>query len=182
MAELTRRQMLASSAAFGAAAMAGIGAVATAGSAQTEQAEIDGIDGIAQQVRRLYLAYFLREPEPGGWQFWIESGWALIHMSDFFAQSPEFIDRYGNLDNDEFVSLVYRNVLDREAEPGGYAFWTGMLADGTTRGWMMVGFSESPEFKEKTAPTATTPIPPTTPTTATSTTTTRPPDPGVSTP
>lgn len=166
--------MLASSAAFTAAAVASIGAVATAGSAGPEEADVDSI---AQQVRRLYLAYFLREPEPGGWEFWIGSGWALIHMSNFFAQSPEFVDRYGDLGDDEFVSLVYRNVLDREAEPGGYEFWTGMLANGTTRGWMMVGFSESSEFKAKTVPTVGTPQPPTT-----TTTTTRPPDPGVSTP
>lgn len=178
MAEWTRRQLLVGSAAFAAATMTTVASMTTAGSAGTED-----VDDIAQQVRRLYLAYFLREPEPGGWEFWINSGWALIHMSDFFAQSPEFIDRYGSLSNEEFVSLVYRNVLDREAEPGGYEFWTDTLNSGTTRGWMMVGFSESPEYKELTLPTADTPRPPNAPTTATTATTAAPaPDPGVSTP
>lgn len=179
MAEWTRRKMIVGSAAFAAATLTSVASMSTESSAGP-----DDVDDIAQQVRRLYLAYFLREPEPGGWQFWIDSGWALIHMSDFFAQSPEFVDRYGSLTNEEFVSLVYRNVLDREAEPGGYEFWTNTLNSGTTRGWMMVGFSESPEYKQLTLPTAGTPRPPNAPTTSSSTTSTtvRPPDPGVSTP
>lgn len=174
MADWTRRKILVGSAAFAAATLTSVASMSTVSSAGP-----DDVDDIAQQVRRLYKAYFLREPEPGGWEFWIDSGWSLIAMSDFFAQSPEFIDRYGELDNEQFVSLVYRNVLDRAAEPGGFTFWTDTLNSGTTRGWMMVGFSESPEFKTKTLPTVDTPAPPTSTTT---TTTTQPPDPGVTTP
>src|SRR5262245_60524219 len=48
---------------------------------------------------RLYSAYFLRRPDYGGLQFWLSrfrSGQTLQSISDSFAASQEFNDRYGN--------------------------------------------------------------------------------------
>ncbi|HEV7722546.1 MAG TPA: DUF4214 domain-containing protein, partial [Iamia sp.] len=46
------------------------------------------------------------------------------------------------------VELVYENVLGRPGEGDGVAFWTGQLNSGArTRGQVMTGFSESPEYK-----------------------------------
>ena len=106
---------------------------------------------------RLYSSYFLRNPEFAGYTFWLERSrerW-LEHaseVSDFFARSPEFIARYGALDNAEFVSLVYQNVLGRNPDAAGFAFWTRQLQAGQTRGWMMLQFTEAPslEFQNKT--------------------------------
>lgn len=106
---------------------------------------------------RLYLAYFLRQPEPGGLRYWVarlDGGTPLVEVSEFFARSPEFINRYGALGNGAFVDLVYRNVLERTADPSGRAYWLAALDRGTsTRGEVMVGFSESPEFVRKTGTT-----------------------------
>ena len=76
----------------------------------------------------------------------------MTAVSDFFARSPEFIARYGALDNAEFVSLVYQNVLGRNPDAAGFAFWTRQLQAGQTRGWMMLQFTEAPsfEFQNKT--------------------------------
>jgi len=46
-------------------------------------------------------------------------GTSLDEISDAFASSPEFQQTYGSLNNAEFVTLVYRNVLGRDPEPGG---------------------------------------------------------------
>ena len=109
------------------------------------------------QATRLYAAYFLRNPDPSGLQFWIarlDAGSSLFTVSQFFSQSQEFRDRYGTLGDPEFVDLVFNNVLGRPAEPDGRAFWIAELSSGRRdRGAVMVGFSESPEFVSKTGTT-----------------------------
>ncbi len=100
-------------------------------------------------IGRLYRAYFLRRPDDRGLTHWINSGLALPTVSDTFARSTEFLNRYGTLTNTEFVSLVYRNVLGRSAEPEGFRFWVAQADSGTARGDIMIGFSESPEFVRK---------------------------------
>lgn len=104
---------------------------------------------------RLYAAYFLREPDLGGWDYWTSTyGTApntnLEVVSDSFAISQEFINRYGNLSNAEFVRLLYRNVLDREPDQEGFDHWVGVLDSGYPRGAVMIAFSESIEFVRKT--------------------------------
>ena len=101
-------------------------------------------------VARLYLAFFGRAPEPAGLDYWvdrIDSGTAtLASVSSFFAGSAEFKATYGNTTNTQFVTLVYQNVLDRNPDAAGLAYWKGRLDGGTiTRGNLMVAFSESAE-------------------------------------
>jgi len=100
------------------------------------------------QIYRLYRAYLLREPDAGGLCFWsqrLRSGQSLSEVSEAFASSQEFLDRYGMLDNEAFVRLIYDNVLGRAPEAAGLAFWTDQLGS-QSRGSLMIGFSESPEY------------------------------------
>ena len=72
-------------------------------------------------------------------------------VTDFFAASPEFAQRYGSLGDAQFVERLYLNVLDRSGDAEGTAFWTGVLANGSyDRGDVLLGFSESGENKTKT--------------------------------
>jgi hypothetical protein len=71
-------------------------------------------------------------------------------MSDVaygFTHSEEFISLYGaNNTDEEFINLMYNNVLDRDADQGGYDFWTGHLDSGAiTREGILIEFSESTE-------------------------------------
>jgi uncharacterized protein (DUF1501 family) len=100
-------------------------------------------------IGRLYRAYFLRRPDDHGLAYWINSGQALPGISDLFAGSREFMNRYGTLNNAEFVALVYRNVLGRRAELEGFDYWLKMTNRGTPRGDVMLGFSNSTEFIRK---------------------------------
>ncbi len=105
------------------------------------------------EVARLYLAYFLREPDEDGLEYWVgvrESGRSLREISTEFVSSGEFRRRYGALGNNRFVRLVYNNVLERSPDPDGLAYWNGQLNSGVSRGDVMVGFSESAEFKKRT--------------------------------
>jgi len=102
-------------------------------------------------ISRLYLAYYQRCPDYDGLMYWVSSyaqGVPLEEISLAFALAPEFQDTYGNLDNGLFIDLIYRNVLGRNPDPQGLAFWTNQLDTGNlTRGQVMIGFSESEEYK-----------------------------------
>lgn len=115
----------------------------------------DTVDTGRAAVYRLYCAYFLRFPEAAGYAFWFDefsSGRLNVNnISNFFASSSEFDERYGSLTDAEFVELIYRNVMQREAEPGGQVFWNAQLgADNYTRGEVMLFFSQSDEFRAAT--------------------------------
>ncbi|MEM9654756.1 MAG: DUF4214 domain-containing protein, partial [Actinomycetota bacterium] len=114
------------------------------------QAEAPTYEGVEAQVNRLYLAYFQRQSDAGGLQYWtsqIQSGNAsLVTVADAFAASAEFMATYGPLTDAQFVEQVYLNVVGRPSDPGGAAYWTGQLAAGASRGQVMLGFSESAEF------------------------------------
>lgn len=110
-------------------------------------------DDRVHAVTRLYRAYFLRNPDHGGFTFWLArrgEGRTLVSISSTFAGSSEFKRRYGSLDNGEFVDLVYQNVFGRTPDPSGRAYWVKKLDAGTSRGQVMANFSQSSEYRTKT--------------------------------
>ena len=104
------------------------------------------------QCTRLYFSFFNRIPDYGGLMFQVgqfRSGVPLDVISQNFSNSPEFTNRYGSLTNGQYVDLVYQNVLGRPADPDGRQFYVSRLDSGEfTRGQVMIGFSESPEFQQ----------------------------------
>jgi len=102
---------------------------------------------------RLYKAYYKRWPDAGGYDYWVrkmKNGATLTDVSNYFAKSSEFQRNYGSLSNEQFVSLVYTNVLGRVGDQAGYNYWVKKLNDNKiTRGGLMIQFSESSEFKRK---------------------------------
>ncbi len=113
--------------------------------------EIDELTGAHADVFRLYWAYFDRKPDAAGAMFWVDQHdqcMGLRQIADFFGSSDEFRSTYGDLTNEEFVDLVYRNVLDRDAEPGGRAFWLQQVQNKTmTRTEVMLNVGLAPEFE-----------------------------------
>ncbi len=105
------------------------------------------------EVERLYLSVFGREPDTGGFDFWVVKrleGWSLDRVADNFIDSPEYRRRFGDPSDTGFIDLLYRNVLDRSPDTGGRAFWLAQLDDGMRRRRVVLLFSESPEFVELT--------------------------------
>ncbi len=114
-----------------------------------------GSSGTEATIARLYAAYFGRLPETGGFDYWeaelTADPEALIAASNFFSASTEFQDLYGSITNEEFVTLIYRNVMGRTPEPEGFDFWVLQLEqESFTRGEVMLFFSQSDEFKDLT--------------------------------
>ena len=135
---------------------AGVAAGATsANSAFLKKLILDPSRGARGRVIRLYLAYFKRNPDHGGLAYWVgqlQAGTKTINdVSNNFASSNEFRTTYGKLSNVDFVTLVYQNVLNRDPEPSGFAFWTGQLDQKlVVRGRVMTQFSESNEYRNAT--------------------------------
>jgi hypothetical protein len=82
-------------------------------------------------VLRLYRASFDREPDLGGSLYWISiwnGGASLEEIAYQFAFSAEFELRYGDqLTNEEFLEVVYQNVLGREYDQDGFDYWLNLL-------------------------------------------------------
>ena len=129
-------------------------------SSTTEQASNFAMDDTASEwadeVYRLYNATLYREPDIGGLQGWsMRLGNAeitLIEATNGFIQSREFQNVYSDLTNAEFVTLLYQNVLNRDPDAGGLARWIEQLDDGASRAQIVLGFSESPQFKANSTP------------------------------
>lgn len=111
-------------------------------------------NGPTGTIYRLYRAYFLREPDKSGYDYWygvFRDGYPLTDISENFTRSQEFQSRYGTLDNAQFIRRVYLNVLEREPDPDGYSYWANQMQNGMPRGVVMINFSDSAEFRAKTA-------------------------------
>ncbi|MDP8996053.1 MAG: DUF4214 domain-containing protein [Pseudomonadota bacterium] len=101
------------------------------------------------QVYRLYQATLDRGPDVGGFQGWIgalQGGQSLAQITTGFVNSAEFQGTYGTLDNTQFVTLLYNNVLHRAPDAAGLSYWSNLLNTGTTHSAVVDGFSESAEL------------------------------------
>jgi Ca2+-binding RTX toxin-like protein len=106
------------------------------------------IHGNAGQAYRLYQAAFDRAPDLGGMGYQmnaLDTGLTLAQVATNFIASPEFQSKYGNVDDAQFIALLYRNVLDRDPDAGGLQYHLNELASNQTRADVLVHFSESPE-------------------------------------
>ena len=107
------------------------------------------VDGFAGQTYRLYQAAFDRVPDLPGMGFWLnhlDNGMGLLTMARNFLLSDEGVATYGALDDAQFVTYLYSNVLHRAPDAAGFDFHVGNLASGlNTREIVLMGFSESIE-------------------------------------
>src|SRR5262245_20451257 len=108
--------------------------------------------GVAGRIARLYFAYFQRAPDDAGLEYWLarsKAGASLGSISEALATTPEFQSRYGSLNNTQFVTLIYRNLLGRDPDPSGFAYWVGQLNSAAlSRPRTVLDFSQSPEFEQ----------------------------------
>ena len=84
----------------------------------------------------------------------MDSGMSLFKVAARFIDSTEFRALYGAAPtNGEFLTKVYNNVLDRDPDAGGYAWWMDQLANNPEKTWQKVlaDFSESAENQANVA-------------------------------
>lgn len=104
--------------------------------------------GVTRFVSRLYSKALNRTPDIKGLNEW--TGWILgnettpekVAYGFFFSDEM----KAKQLSDEEFVKVMYRVFLDREADAGGLSNWTGYLKRGMKREVAMYGISKSQEF------------------------------------
>jgi hypothetical protein len=70
-----------------------------------------------------------------------------------FAESKEFADLYGSApSNADIVMRLYKNILHREPDAGGYQYWLNILdTKQATLPYVLAFMSESQENQDGTA-------------------------------
>lgn len=105
----------------------------------------------ADSVTSSYRIALVRAPDAAGIAFWveqIEQGKERIDVLRAIFQGEEFATRKAALDDEAFVRSTYAEVLGREPDAEGIAFWLGALAGGMSRAEVAQRFADSPEFKD----------------------------------
>jgi subtilisin family serine protease len=108
----------------------------------------------AKSVAYLYEASLNRQADLGGLNFWIDvvesSGFSLPQLAQSFLDSNEYAQNFGDPDeqsNEEFVEILYNNILGRVSDPAGFDFWTGVLENGTPKNEVLLLFAIATENK-----------------------------------
>jgi len=120
--------------------------------------DITGKDGNAGTIYRLYQAAFDRKPDAPGLGYWIkefdQGQKDLAGVAYDFLISDEFEATYGSpetVSDEAFLNLLYRNVLGRDADGPGKAYWLEQMANGFARERVLASFSESEENQKLVA-------------------------------
>lgn len=91
---------------------------------------------LAKQIADLYVAYFNRGPDAGGFDYWFHEIYtaanSLRGIAEDFAWSNEYQSMYpSTLTNRQFVEQIYQNLFDRKPDQGGWNYWSGQLDTGS---------------------------------------------------
>lgn len=137
------------------------------------------IDGTRFFIRQLYLGIFNREPDAGGWDYWLSAiaqcnvdpaciyringrrHWVVTR----FLASPEIFTRFPglanppgspgfdpNVYNPAFVNACFAGLLNRTADADGYAYYMNILNQTADYDRVLDGFLESVEFRSRFGP------------------------------
>lgn len=109
-------------------------------------------NNVASEIGRLYLSVFDRLADEAGIIYWIaeyEKGMQTTDIALCFVSSVEFIATYGqSIDNRQYIELLYENVLYRNSDEAGMAYWLNEMNRGFLREDVLLSFSNSSEFIE----------------------------------
>ena len=128
-------------------------------SADVSQAINSEVGTIVLPMVRMYQAAFGRIPDNAGLDYWVGQIRAGTHSIDsaatFFIGTPEAAARRidGTVSHSDYVGALYTNVLGREPDPGGMAFWLGEVNSGArSRARVLGDFVAGSEFALDTTP------------------------------
>ena len=95
----------------------------------------DGCDSTEYLVTEIYIATFGRAPANAGLDYWVESvdtgAFTIDQVAQSFFDQPETKEKLPEeLSNSEFITTIFYNVLNRDPEESGLAYWVDALNNG----------------------------------------------------
>lgn len=103
---------------------------------------------VIRQVHQLYKTIFNREPDQSGATYWIgkiTQGTTLADAAEAFVRSSEFVNIHGINKNEDLLTRCYQNVLGRDPDAEGYAWWLHQMEHNSqtyTAGRVVSGFMD----------------------------------------
>lgn len=103
----------------------------------------------AATLGRLYESVLGRAPDAAGQTYWlnaIDNGTPMTTIAHAILFSEESQQKRGALSNEQFVETLYQDVLGRQSDSEGLAWWTTVLQNGNMdRAGLLLQFVNSPE-------------------------------------
>ncbi|MCM1496009.1 MAG: DUF4214 domain-containing protein [Bacteroides sp.] len=99
-------------------------------------------------VNRIYVEAMGRTGEADGLNYWcrsIQAGNSPIRVAEYFINSEEFRNKH--LNNTEYIKVLYRTFMGREADQSGLDYWLARLDRGESRETVLKSFAGCPEFR-----------------------------------
>lgn len=102
------------------------------------------------EILRLYQAYFDRVPDYDGVKYWLRiqaQRHDVRQVAGWMSDQEEFTNTYEGTTNDQYVEMVYSNVLGRDFDEAGYQYWLGLLdAEDLDRAGVVYWITRNAEF------------------------------------
>ncbi len=103
-------------------------------SVRADMCTVRSFSFVEEEVLKAYLGYYGRHVDLGGFTYWSErfesSGGNLSVIIEPFGVSAEFNDRFGRFAEEDLITNLYRQLLGREPDTAGLAFYANALAGG----------------------------------------------------
>ena len=101
-------------------------------------------------VARIYTKALGRNPEAAGLKYWTSEinnkKRTPVAVAEAFFFTPEFTNK--KLNNTNFVKVLYRTFMGREADSAGLKYWVNRLNKGESRKSVLRAFAGCPEFQK----------------------------------
>ena len=105
---------------------------------------------LTKYINQIYEKALNRKGEEDGLNFWCgqiqTKAKTPVQVAEAFFFSPEFTNN--NLNNTEYVKVLYRTFMGREADQGGMNYWVERLNKGESRKSVLEAFAGCPEFQK----------------------------------
>ena len=114
----------------------------------TLDSERDRWPELTEYVGRLYDKSLDRHPDDDGMNWWCRNiknhTMTPVAAAESFILSPEFESK--NLNNEEYIKVLYRTFMGREYDQDGMNYWLGRINSGESRRTILRSFAGCPEF------------------------------------
>jgi hypothetical protein len=116
----------------------------------------DEFNNAGRFVAGLYVGILGRDAEYTGWMFqraaYLSGAASQAQLATNFLNSLEYQMKYGTPTDDQYVRLLYANVLRRTPADAEVAVQLALLTTGTSRTQMAMDFLNGTEFRANSGP------------------------------